>query len=235
MVDSQRAGDRSSLLLRAVAIALSVTLLAGGGYFSWLFFAPRYSQHTETVLARTNAKGQIVEEFVRLRHEEMRGWFPGAHGLVPWEHDVWFTNHLREPGKPMRELTFLRDVDQAWQLCQPVPDSRQWVVFGQDPQERSNYRLLVFDDTHIVHQLRLEGVAEATGYECRSVLEARNRKFVYLSPRGVEVYDIATDRIEPWTGSFATRQKIDGRYTDVVLHPPFPNLQPNNPARPGRK
>jgi hypothetical protein len=95
--------------------------------------------------------------------------------------------------------------------------------------------LLVFDDTHIVRQLRLEGVAESTGYECRAVLEEKNRKFVYLSPRGVEVYDIVTDRIEPWTGSFATRQKVNGRYTDVVLHPPFPNLQPTTSVRRERK
>ena len=55
------------------------------------------------------------------------------------------------------------------------------------------------------------------------MLEEKNRKFVYLSPRGVEVYDIVTDRIAPWTGSFATRQKIkNGTYTDVVFIPPFP-------------
>jgi hypothetical protein len=148
---------------------------------------------------------------------------------------VWFTSYLREPGKPTRELSFLRDVQQAWHLCQPIPDSRQWVVFCQDPEEPCNYRLLVFDDTHIVRQLRLEGVAESTGYECRSVLEEKNRKFVYLSPRGVEVYDIVTDRIAPWTGSFATRQKINGTYTDVVLHPPFPNLQPATSVRRERR
>jgi hypothetical protein len=235
MVDSQRAGDRNSRLLRALAIALPVALLACGGYFSWLFFAPRYSQHTETVRARTNAQGQIVEEFVRLRHEETRGWFPGPHGPVPWQHDVWFTNHLREPGKPLRELTFLRDVEQAWHQCQPIPDSRLWVVSCQEPHDPGEYRLLVFDDTHIVRQLRFEGVAAATGYECCSVLEAGNRKFVYLSPRGVEVYDILTDRIEPWTGSFATRKNINGNYTDVVLHPPFPNLQQSDSVRKERK
>ncbi len=107
--------------------------------------------------ARTNAQGQVVEEFVRLRHEETRGWFPGPHGLVPWEHAVWFTNHLREPGKPLRKLTFLRNVEQAWQLCQPIPESRQWVVFCQEPHNPCEYRLLVFDDTHIVRQLRSRG------------------------------------------------------------------------------
>jgi len=202
-----------------------------GGCVCWALFVSNHSQREETVRARTNAKGKVVEEFVRLRHDETRGWFPGPHGPVPWEHDVWFTNHLRESGKPLRELPFLRDVEQAWDQCQPIPDSPLWIVSSQDPGDPCNYRLLVFDDTRIVRQLRLQGVAKATGYECRSVLEAKNRKLVYLSPRGVEVYDIVTDRIEPWTGSFATRKNVNGIYTDVVLHPPFPNLQPASSVR----
>ncbi len=232
MSDSLTEDDRKiRKRLRILLIVPAVVLLSCGGCIGWVFFVPSYSQSTEATSARSDGKGK-VEEFVRVRHDKRRGWFPGPHGPVPWEHHVWFTNHLREPGKPPRELTFLRDEQQAWHLCKPVPDSNLWAVFCEDPAPEGpcKFRLLVFDDTHIVRRREFQGITE-TNYECRALLEDGNRKFVYTSPNGVEAYDILTDTTKPWTGSFATRKNVNGRYEDVTLHPPFPNFDPTTPAK----
>src|SRR5580698_11254256 len=152
MSDSTRGGERNFRNpLAILGIVFLIVLLSCGGCLGWVFFVPSYREIVETTKYRTNPQGQIVEEFTRVRHEKRRGWLPGPHGPVPWKHDVWFTCHLREPGKPPRELTFLRDEPQAWHLCKPVPNSPLWAVFCQVPVMNGpcKYELLVFDDTHI--------------------------------------------------------------------------------------
>jgi hypothetical protein len=232
MADTTPDDQEVSRRLRIMLIMFSAVLLSCGGCIGLVFFVPSYSEHTDVTSARTDAQGKIVEEFIRVRHDKRRGWVPGPHGPVPWEHEVWFTNHLREPYHAPRELTFLRDEQQAWMLCKPVPDSNLWAVYCQDPvmEGPCKFRLLVFDDTHIVRRRQFQGITE-TNYECRALFEDGNRKFVYIAPNGVEAYDILTNTTKPWTGSIATRKNINGRYEDVTLHPPFPTFEPTKPAK----
>ncbi len=200
-------------------LLLPVVLIGGCSY--WVFLHDRFSELTDEISTRKDAAGKVLDEFIEIRHDRQRGILPGPHGFVPAQHEVWFTFHLREPGKPMRELAFLRDERSAWFYCRPVPDSRLWAVFCETPTSPCTYQLLVFDDTHIVRRRDFAGVGDESEIEARCLFEDGNRKFVYVSPKGIEAYDILTETVKPWTGSFSTRQKINGLWTDVVLRPPF--------------
>jgi hypothetical protein len=136
---------------------------------------------------------------------------PGPHGLASSVKRNWHHVYLLEPGKPQRELTFLRDEDANPYECTAVGDSPLWAMGCSDSTGRSAgpqiVELLVFDDTRILRRYRLpiDHQWYSSGRSEHSYLGYRlwkfndgNRRVIYRAAEGYEAYDVLTGKVARW-------------------------------------
>jgi hypothetical protein len=157
--------------------------------FPWLTHEP-----PETAAVRKDAQGNVVQMIVL----EQSYWttargIPAAHGptSIRKYSQKYF---LEEPGKPRRELTFLRD-NWIGNDCRPVDKSPLWVTAGFFGSKLS---VRVFDDKQMAYQRTLNCTPDLYhgGNDFR--FENGNRTLVYRTAQGFEAYDVTTDAVMPW-------------------------------------
>ncbi len=159
------------------------------------FFPRLVHEPPETIGLRRDAQGNAAEQIV---FEQSYWHFADLPGHTRPFHIRRYSHKcfLEEPGKPRRELTFLRDenISGYSNTCKPVDTSPLWVRAGVF--EPDNLSVLVFDEAQIVHRRRLNYTSPGSGPVFN--FENGNRTVVYPTAQGFEAYDVITDTVAPW-------------------------------------
>jgi len=179
---------------------LLAALVVVGSCVYFVFFQSTITHWGPTVVAKRDAKGRVMQEFIYEGGYEQRGLFPGAHGPVSPVVRKWTHCFIRDPGKPNRELTFLNDVGQINPAsCRPVADTPLWSAYlDPTPGDEGALVWVVFDETHLVSRraIHLENTPDSSP---ASELTQDGRVLIYYSAKGWEAYDLVTGKVTPAT------------------------------------
>ena len=210
----------------ATIIFGSIAVLSGFGdvsaadqwprIYPWDIVGSIERESPRVIGVRKNARGETVQEFVYQENCAMSLPFLGPHGLATLPIRRWHYCYLREPGRPQRELVFLRNVDVTPFECAAVANTNLWTMntTGRSapvpaalpsnampsPEERLLLEVLTFDEARIIrrHELGVDLDWEHGPYPLTK-FESGNRILVYRSIRGLKAYDVVTGAITPWT------------------------------------
>jgi hypothetical protein len=182
----------------ALGGCLTIFLVLVGGCSYMIFFHSTIDHQPPRVIGvRIDAQGNVLQKFVFQGNAEQRGWFPGPHGPVSPVVKTWNNCFIREPGKPDRELPFLRDVWLGPSTCRPVADSQYWVMLVADKDVPGIYRILAFDDSHILRNRDLPWEHDFSKDDVDFFFRDGNRKVIYRTAHGFEEYNVLTDAAKP--------------------------------------
>ncbi|HXY37798.1 MAG TPA: hypothetical protein VEI07_26465 [Planctomycetaceae bacterium] len=176
---------------------LTVVLLLVGGCLC-MVFAPGPVKHDppRVIGTRKDASGKVLEQFVYDGYSQNFGWFPGPHGPAPFSHRSWNKAFIREPGKPDRELPFLRDLRLNYYVCRPVANAPYWVMQTDEQDNPWITRILAFDDSHLLRNRVLPYEHDFTKDDRDFFYRDGNRRIIYRTAHGFEQYDIVTDELK---------------------------------------
>jgi hypothetical protein len=186
-------------LTRAVIVGcLLPALFLGGGCTETTHYPPK------VIGARKDAQGKVVQEIVYQDNFQAQGRFPGPEGDKPIWNRRWFYCYLREPGKPERELGFLRRIPGVvGDHCYAVDGTQLWAMITVERRDDLNdfrqevdiRKLLVFDESRVLHQIAID---YKDGWAATIAFHDGNRKVVYRSSKGWRSLDVVTGAVMPF-------------------------------------
>jgi len=181
-------------------------LLVGGCTYVVFFATATRHDPPRVIGVRKDAQGNVLQQITLQGNSQRRGYFmPGPHGFTSFWNSDWYYLYLLEPGKPDRELVFLRDLPHINPYnCEPVYGTRLWAMITvTEPDDwrhgaEAKRAIIVFDETHIVHHTTID-------YEYDSKINGPvaidfrdgNHSVVYRSSNGWKSLDVVTGRIAP--------------------------------------
>jgi hypothetical protein len=147
-----------------------------------------------TIGVRIDAQGVVQQRIVCEASYTNSLPMPGPEGFTS-KRRYSLRYFLEAPGKPRRELTFLRDAPISMCDLNPVPNNTMWAAAGFLEDEGRQFAVLVFDETQVRVHRRLNVTPDwgDPGHDFR--FGNGNSTLFFRSTRGFDAYDIATDTV----------------------------------------
>lgn len=186
---------------------LPLLLLIGGCTYLVFFSTTTEHDPPRVIGVRKDALGNVVQQITFQSNSQRRGLMPGPHGPTSIWNRYWYYCDLLEPGKPDRELVFLRDLPgiNAYK-CHPVEGTPLWAMLTvKQPKQEDWFKgagetraILLFDETHILHHTTIDYEHDwKRGGSVAIAFRDGNHTVVYRSAKGWKSLDVMTGRIAP--------------------------------------